>query len=98
LRSWYFELAEDNDFSEPAYQLYSLREILDRTPNWVCHNAKFDWQKLILCGAIEREHLDAHTLHDTQTQFVLLDENSPKGLKKLAVSVLKHRDVVNVPT
>lgn len=89
--SWYFETAEADTRAQ-------LRAILVNTRVWVCHNAKFDWQKLILDGVIDRAELDRHELHDTQTIFALLDENSPKALKKLAVSVLKYRDVINVPT
>jgi DNA polymerase-1 len=91
LKSWYFETAEADTRDQ-------LREIIVGTHKWICHNAKFDWQKLIFAGVIDRDELDRHELHDTQTNFMLLDENSPKGLKKLAVSVLKHKDVINVPT
>jgi DNA polymerase I-like protein with 3'-5' exonuclease and polymerase domains len=91
LRNWYFEFAEADTRAQ-------LREILLGTHAWVGANMKFDLQKGILEGVFTRTELDLHEIHDVQTQFMLLDENSPKGLKKLAVSVLKHKDVINVPT
>lgn len=74
-----------------------LSEILRAVPVWVFHNAKFDLQKLLLIGAIDWPLLERIELHDTQTIFALLDENSPKGLKVLAVSVLKYDDTISVP-
>jgi hypothetical protein len=35
-------------------------------------------------------------LHDTQTMYVLLDENGRKGLKHLAATVLKVDDTIEV--
>jgi hypothetical protein len=91
LKSWYFETAEADTRAQ-------LREILHGTYAWVGANMKFDLQKMILDGITTRPELELHEIHDVQTQFMLLDENAPKGLKKLAVSVLKHKDVINVPT
>lgn len=90
LYSGYFELSEPEavDF---------LQQILGRTETWIFHNAKFDLQKLKLAGLIDDELLDRVTLHDTQTEYMLLDENGRKGLKDLAVRVLKYDDTVRVP-
>ena len=75
----------------------ALRVILRSVPAWVFHNAKFDLQKLLLIGVIDMPLVEEIELHDTQTIFTLLDENSPKGLKKLAVSVLRYDDTIQVP-
>jgi DNA polymerase I-like protein with 3'-5' exonuclease and polymerase domains len=90
LRNWYFELEQE------PYTLTALREILDNTPAWVFHNSKFDLQKLKLIGAITDDMLDNVELHDTQTLYVLLDENGRKGLKHLAVRVLGVDNTVEV--
>lgn len=90
LRSWYFELSEPRA-SE------AMRIILSNSEEWVFHNAKFDLQKLLLTGIIDEEMLSRVTLHDTQTQYALLDENGRKGLKDLAVRVLKYDDTIRVP-
>ena len=73
-----------------------LGATLRRVPTWVFHNAKFDLQKLLLIGAIYWSDVDRARLEDTQTLFHLLDENSPKGLKALAVSVLGVDDTIEV--
>jgi DNA polymerase I-like protein with 3'-5' exonuclease and polymerase domains len=90
LRNWYFELEQE------PYTLTALREILDNTPAWVFHNSKFDLQKLKLIGAVTDDILDNVELHDTQTMYVLLDENGRKGLKHLAVRVLGVDNTVEV--
>jgi DNA polymerase I-like protein with 3'-5' exonuclease and polymerase domains len=89
LSSWYFELGRPDTKGD-------LRAILGHTPTWVGHNAKFDAQKLILAGVIDRAELDKHELHDTATQFHLLNENERKGLKHLAVIVLNYDDTIEV--
>jgi DNA polymerase I-like protein with 3'-5' exonuclease and polymerase domains len=71
-----------------------LRGILDFVNEWVFHNAKFDLQKLLLIGATTLERIEEIELHDTQTAYTLLDENSTKGLKDLAVRVLKYDDTL----
>lgn len=82
---------------EREASIVTLGWILRKVPRWVFHNAKFDLQKLLLIGAIDRKLVDEIELHDTQTLFMLLDENSPKGLKTLAVNVLKYDDTIQVP-
>lgn len=77
--------------------LEALSEILEAVPAWVFHNAKFDLQKLLLIGAIDWPLIERIDLHDTQTIYTLLDENDRKGLKYLAVKILKYDDTVKVP-
>jgi DNA polymerase I-like protein with 3'-5' exonuclease and polymerase domains len=62
--------------------------ILRDTPKWVLHNAKFDFEKLLLLGLIERKDITYNRYHDTEMIAHLIDENRPKGLKPLAESVL----------
>ena len=90
LKSWYFEL------SCPSAE-YALHLLLKQAPVWVGHNLKFDLQKLLLTGVITEADIDGHEIHDTQTMYALLDENGRKGLKHLAVTVLKHDDTIMVP-
>lgn len=73
------------------------QEILDDTPTWVFHNPKFDLQKLILGGVIGRDWLNTVDLHDTEAIAHLLDENSGKKLKELAVAHLDWDDTIEVP-
>jgi DNA polymerase I-like protein with 3'-5' exonuclease and polymerase domains len=87
LRSYYFE---DGTFGFAA-------AILRSAPAWVFHNAKFDLQKLLLAEVIDQEMLEGREIHDTQTEYMLLDENGRKGLKDLAVRVLHYDDTVRVP-
>lgn len=106
MKSAYFEL--DDDEARPVggagvapagnavRRKHALREILSRTPTWVFHNAKFDLQKLKLIGVIDDEMIEKVELHDTQTIYGLLDENSTKKLKDLAVRVLGYEDVIAV--
>jgi DNA polymerase I len=77
--------------------LAALSSILRYVPAWVFHNAKFDLQKLKLIGVTDDAQIERVDLHDTQTIFTLLDENSPKALKTLAVSILKYDDTIDVP-
>lgn len=74
-----------------------LSEILEMAPAWVFHNAKFDLQKLKLIGVIDAAQIERADLHDTQTIYTLLDENDRKGLKYLAVKILKYDDTIKVP-
>lgn len=85
LSSWYFELSQEGPRD-------ILQELLAKSPAWVGHNIKFDLQKLRLVGAIR----DIPEIHDTMVQFHLLDENSPKGLKHLAVTQLGYNNVAEV--
>jgi DNA polymerase I-like protein with 3'-5' exonuclease and polymerase domains len=75
----------------------ALRFILGKSTTWIFHNAKFDLQKLLLVGAIDEDWIERVELHDTQTEYMLLDENSSKRLKDLAVRVLQYDDTVDVP-
>lgn len=90
LKSGYFELSDYNAHAQ-------LRELLSLAPNLVGHNLKFDLQKAILAGLMTRHDVDTYgELHDTATQYHLLDENGRKGLKHLAVTVLNHDDTLTV--
>ena len=90
LKSGYFELSDKASHR-------ALAELLRRTPNLVGHNLKFDLQKAILAGLMSRANVDFYgELHDTATQFHLLNENERKGLKILAVSVLGYDDTIDV--
>ena len=73
-----------------------LRNILLDAHTWIFHNAKFDLQKLVLIGAITPEDISRVRLHDTQTIYVLIDENGRKGLKHLAATVLKVDETICV--
>ena len=81
IRSGYFDLAD-----EQAARTLTL--ILESTPVWVGHNLKFDLQKLLLIGVIERPLLNSIELHDTEAQAHLLNPNERKGLKLLAKVIL----------
>jgi DNA polymerase I-like protein with 3'-5' exonuclease and polymerase domains len=90
LKSGYFELSD-------AVAFGALRALLTGASVLVGHNLKFDLQKALLSGLLTRDELDRYErLDDTQTVFHLLDENSPKGLKVLATSVLKYDDAIPV--
>lgn len=94
LRSAYFDL-EDQQGRAQRVQL--LRNILmGLSTRWIFHNAKFDIQKLILAGVFTLEDIQSKEIHDTQTLYVLLDENGRKGLKHLAATVLKVDDTICV--
>lgn len=93
LRSWYFDL---EDPENRDVRIMWLRDILVGAPAWVFHNAKFDLQKLELIGAIDADTLERVELHDTQTAYMLLDENSSKRLKDLAVRILGYDDTIEV--
>lgn len=86
----YLELAEPR-----AAEI--AREILTGTKQWVFHNAKFDLQKLILVGLIDREEIAEHQIDDTEAIAHLLNENQGKRLKQLAVTYLDWDDTVEVP-
>lgn len=89
LEGHYFELAE---FDSREF----VREILMETPTMVFHNAKFDLQKLILAGVLERSDLHPDGLEDTEALAHLYDGNQKKALKVLAVNVLGIDDTVDV--
>ena len=58
--------------------------ILWNTKTWVLHNAKFDVQKMLQAGILDRTDLDGVTIHDTEALAHLDDEHRRKGLKYLA--------------
>jgi len=65
----------------------SLREYLS-DKRLVFHNAKFDLQKLILAGVLERALISADRIEDTEGLAHLLDEHQVKKLKHLAKTYL----------
>jgi DNA polymerase I-like protein with 3'-5' exonuclease and polymerase domains len=81
IESHYFELG-DPETDEV------VRTILAETPTLVGHNLKFDLQKVILVGLMQREHLWTKDIEDTEAIAHLLDEHQRKGLKPLAKSLL----------
>lgn len=93
LRSGYIDLEDPQALTG---RIRRLKAALAGTPAWVFHNAKFDLQKLVLIGALTEEDVAAAEIHDTQTIFHLLDENSPKRLKGLAVTVLGWDNTIEV--
>lgn len=83
VQTGYFEL-EHADMSWAATEALKGRKL-------VCHNAKFDMQKLLLADILDRGSLDAGRVIDTECLAQLLDEHRKKGLKDLAESVLGLR-------
>jgi DNA polymerase I-like protein with 3'-5' exonuclease and polymerase domains len=95
IRNAYFDL--DHEVPGRAERVQLLRNILmGMATRWVFHNAKFDLQKLILAGVFTLADIQQKEIHDTQTIYVLLDENGRKGLKHLAATVLKVDDTIEV--
>lgn len=62
----------------------TVKQILRTVKHLVFHNAKFDIEKLIAAGLLDRADLVNGRIHDTQTQAHLLDEHRSKRLKDLA--------------
>ncbi len=81
---------DDQDFEGHYFELVNfdahqmVREILAGTPSWVLHNAKFDFQKLILAGVLDRDWVKPDRFEDTEALAHLVDGNQKKGLKDLA--------------
>lgn len=73
----------------------AVRRIL-ATPILVGHSTKFDLQKCVSGGMLDRDTLDGHMIEDTQVMAHLLDENRERGLKELAVSLLGYDDTIEV--
>lgn len=65
-----------------------LPQLLDRTPTLVFHNAKFDLQKLLLVGVLDRDRLSSERIEDTETLAYLTNEHWDKHLKVLARDLL----------
>jgi DNA polymerase I len=61
-----------------------LRFRMQQADRWVFHNPKFDLQKLLLVGVLERSGLSPDRIEDTEACAHLLDEHQLKGLKFLA--------------
>jgi DNA polymerase I-like protein with 3'-5' exonuclease and polymerase domains len=78
----------DLDFDDHCSRLAVARHMLALSGSWVFHNAKFDLQKLILAGCIDREWIEASFIEDTNIIHALIDENDRHGLKYLAAKLL----------
>jgi DNA polymerase I-like protein with 3'-5' exonuclease and polymerase domains len=83
VKSAYFELERTGPWAG-----HLLRIILGETPKLAFHNAKFDLQKLILCGVLDRDTLTPDRIEDTEALAHLFNEHSKKGLKPLARNLL----------
>ena len=94
LRNGYYDLEGEGREG----RIDQLSAALLSAPAWVGHNTKFDLQKGMLCGAFGWDAINSRIMHDSQTLFYLLDENSKRGLKDLAVTHLGLVDNVNVVT
>lgn len=89
LQSAYFELVKANFGKIVAH-------ILNNTKTFIGHNLKFDLQKVIQAGLLDRSYLDDCVLHDTEALAHLDDEHRLKGLKGLATTVLGYDDIIEV--
>jgi len=78
----------DLDFDDHGARLAVIRNMLENTPRWVFHNAKFDLQKLLLEDCIDQDWIATHAIDDTAIIHALLDENDRHGLKYLAKKIL----------
>ena len=83
VQSGYFELAEPQ-----ACEL--IAGMLDSTDQLVFHNAKFDLQKLIAAGVLDRAALTPERIVDTECVAHLLDEHRLKKLEYLSSTLLGH--------
>lgn len=82
LRNAYFETTMNGDEYEQVELL--MREMLHRSDTWIFHNAKFDLQKMLMEGWLDRAEIDKKTIHDTEAIWHLLNNTDRKGLKYLA--------------
>ena len=73
----YLELADETGYAVAG-------AILADAPVLVFHNAKFDIQKCVLAGVLERARLTPDVIHDTWGQAHLLDTTQVCKLKVLA--------------
>jgi len=69
-------------------QREASKTFLAEAQSLVFHNAKFDLQKLILAGVIERDSISPDRIEDTEALAHLLDEHQVKKLKPLAEKYL----------
>jgi DNA polymerase I-like protein with 3'-5' exonuclease and polymerase domains len=90
VESHYFELEKYD--SAPL-----VRQIFESGSTLVGHHTKFDLQKCILAGLLDREAVTADRIHDTEAQSQLVNEHQKKALKTLAVDLLKYDDVIEIP-
>jgi len=81
IKSHYWDLDDSSATREVA-------RCLSRYQTLVFHNAKFDLQKLILAGIVERGSITPGSIGDTEALAHLLDEHRSKRLKDLARDVL----------
>lgn len=82
----------DFDHAPDAHGI--VADIIAGADQLVAHNAKFDLHKLEAQGIVLRPD---QVLHDTEAMSHLLNEHRPKGLKALAIDVLKFDDTIMVP-
>jgi DNA polymerase I-like protein with 3'-5' exonuclease and polymerase domains len=85
--AWYGKHGVQSHYFELEYGYDALVEMLADS-HLVFHNAKFDLQKLILAGIIQRDSLRPDRIEDTEGLFHMLDPHSPKKLKVLARELL----------
>lgn len=74
----------------------AIQPMLEQNGYLVGHNVKFDLQKVVLDGLLQRDGLHHDWIADTEALAHLLNEHRPKGLKDLMVSVLGWQDNVEV--
>ena len=85
LCSTYTELERDYDGAGRA----AATAICKRAERWVFHNSKFDLQKLILGGVIDRDSVEPDRFEDTEGLYYIHDMLGRKALKYLAKTLLK---------
>jgi DNA polymerase I-like protein with 3'-5' exonuclease and polymerase domains len=84
LCSCYIELEHDPvGAGQRAASLLALR-----AGTWVFHNSKFDLQKLILAGVVNRSEVSAGRFEDTEGLYYIHDMHGRKALKYLARTLL----------
>lgn len=74
----------DLEALEQSSHKQAVLNILSNVKYLIFHNAKFDIEKMIAAGLLNRADLTPDRIHDTQTQAHLLDEHRSKRLKDLA--------------
>lgn len=94
--SWYDEAfcmtvawEGESHYLELAFpSAYDLAASMLHTKKLVFHNAKFDLQKLLLAGLLNRSDLYGERIEDTECMAHLLDPHAEKKLKVLARAIL----------
>lgn len=74
----------DLEALEDSQHKDAVLNVLKNVKFLIFHNAKFDIEKMIAAGLLNRADLTPIRIHDTQTQAHLLDEHRSKRLKDLA--------------